>query len=108
MRGMFLVALALALTGAGCDNSSSGDTTPTTIPGPQTTETFSGMVDPGGIDIHNFTIMQPGEIDVPKLPALLRQDGIARALQLHGRGAEQSQSQSRPFRCLQNPAGFGR
>lgn len=64
MRSRFLVALALALMGAACDNSAGGDTTPTTVAGPQTTETFRGMVDPGGIDVHTFTIMQPGEIDV--------------------------------------------
>ena len=62
MRTLLPVALALALMGAGCDNSGS-DTAPTT-PVPLTTETFTGSVDPGGTAWNKFTVAQTGEVDV--------------------------------------------
>jgi hypothetical protein len=54
-------ALALALIGAGCDNSGS-DTTPDALP--LTTETFSGSVDPLGLASHRFTVARQGEVDI--------------------------------------------
>ena len=63
MRKILPVALALALMGAGCDNSAGGDPSPpTTVT--LTPETFTGTVDPGGSDSHGFTIAQAGEVDV--------------------------------------------
>lgn len=58
------LVMAMALTEAACSpggsNSSSLPTTPTTL----NTETFTGTVPAGGIDFHNFTLAQPGEVDV--------------------------------------------
>lgn len=62
MRTIFPVALALALMGAGCDNSAGGDTTPTPVT--LTPETFSGSVEPGSSAFHSFTLAQAGEVDV--------------------------------------------
>ena len=61
-------ALALALTAAGCQKSSTTSTTVTTptptTPVALTTQTFSGTVLVGGSDFHTFTVAQTGEVDV--------------------------------------------
>ena len=62
MRTILPVALALALMGVGCDNSSSGTTAPAAVS--LTTETFMGTVEPMGIASHNFTVAQLGEVDI--------------------------------------------
>jgi hypothetical protein len=62
MRTIVPVALVLALMGTGCDNSGS-DTAPTPA-APQTTDMFSGSVDPGGLAYHPFTVTRQGEVDI--------------------------------------------
>jgi hypothetical protein len=64
MKAIFPVALALALMGAGCDNSAGGGTTTSPTAVTLTTETFTGSVDPLGVAFHPFTVAQQGEVDI--------------------------------------------
>jgi hypothetical protein len=62
MRALVPIALVMALATVACDNGSS--TATTTSPSPLTTETFSGTVNVGGSDFHNFTATQSGTVNV--------------------------------------------
>ncbi|MCX6552157.1 MAG: hypothetical protein NTY02_14350 [Acidobacteria bacterium] len=54
--GVFAAVLALAFAGCG------GVTDPTTIGSTTTTETFAGILNPGGGSTHVFTVYQQGEV----------------------------------------------
>jgi hypothetical protein len=63
-RQSLLAVLVCVALSAACDNS--GDSSTTTSPTAVllTTETYTGTVQPGGSDSHNFTVSQQGEVDV--------------------------------------------
>ena len=58
-----LAVLGLALIVPGCNKTSttSSTTTPTVT---RTTDTFSGVVQVRGSDLHNFTVIATGQVDV--------------------------------------------
>jgi len=55
-------AVAAALAFAACGGSST--TTATSPTAPTTTDTFTGTLGAGGVDLHNFTVSQAGTITV--------------------------------------------
>ena len=62
-RGVFAMLACAALV-TGCDNSGGSAAILPTAPAPQTTETFTGTVDPLGSAFNTFTVAQTGEVDV--------------------------------------------
>jgi len=68
-RVLLLVPVCLALSVSACNNST--NTTSPTPATPSLTETFSGVVQPGMSDAHNFTVTQAGEVDVTLTSAVM-------------------------------------
>ena len=62
MKGIAAAVLTLVLAGAACDNSNQDSITPPSPP--QTTDPFTGTVEVGSSDFHNFTVTQTGEVDI--------------------------------------------
>ena len=61
MRGFIPIALLIMVTGVACDKTPETTTQPSV---PVITDTFSGTVAIGGSSAHNFTVTQPGKVEV--------------------------------------------